>query len=125
MRRVRMTNVTDPTLRTAYRSNSECDRGNSAVVTVQLGALLGHKLGNRHLALGLVVNVPGPPKPLHLPVATLNSFGIVYHGPSMSRRHFLIHFPQFHDGHPLHTVSANRQFDNVRAWRGLTVRERT
>jgi hypothetical protein len=108
---------------------SECDvrlRGKLAVVTVLLELLLGHKLGNRHLALGIIVNLPGTPKSLHLPVAALNSCRIVYHGQSMSRRHILIDFPKLHDSHPLHMiVSGDQPSHNAHIRHCLTVRERT
>jgi hypothetical protein len=42
-----------------------------------------HEFVNRHLALGLVVNVPGRPKSLHRPIAASDSRQIVYHIRSM------------------------------------------
>jgi hypothetical protein len=39
---------------------------------------VGHELSYRHLALGLVVNGPGAPKFLHLPIAVSDSCRIVY-----------------------------------------------
>jgi hypothetical protein len=59
-----------------------------------------HEFINRHLALGLVVNVPGTPKSLHFPIAALDSCRIVSHSQSMenatcrAQRHILIDFPQ-------------------------------
>jgi hypothetical protein len=38
---------------------------------------VGHELSYRHLALGLVVNRPGAPKSLHLPIAPSDSWRIV------------------------------------------------
>jgi hypothetical protein len=72
---------------------------------------VSHELSNRHLALGLVVNVPGTPKSLHLPIAASDSCRIVYYIQSMedatcrAKRHFPIVCPQqrvFHDSHSLH-----------------------
>ena len=72
---------------------------------------IGHELSYRHLALGLVVNGPGAPKSLHLPIATSDSYRIVYHIQSMevatclTKRHFPIDSPHqrvFHDSHSLH-----------------------
>jgi hypothetical protein len=72
---------------------------------------VGHELSYRHLALGLVVNGPGAPKSLHLPIAASDSCRIVYHIQSMevatclTKRHFPIDFPHqrvFHDSHSLH-----------------------
>ena len=96
-------------------------------MTVLLEDLLGHKLSSRHLALGLVVNVPGTAKPLHLPIAALESCRIVYryHIPSIWRWHIPIDFRQRHDSYLLHVVSANRRSDSGRDRHLLTVRERT
>ena len=72
---------------------------------------VGHELSYRHLALGLVVNGPGAPKSLHLPIAASNSCRIVYHIQSIevatcqAKRHFSIDSPQqrvLHDSHSLH-----------------------
>jgi hypothetical protein len=72
---------------------------------------VGHEFSNRHLAFGHIVNVPGTPNSLHLPIAALDSCRIVYHIHSMenatsrAQRHILIDFPQqrvFHDSHSLH-----------------------
>ena len=58
-----------------------------------------HELINRHLGLGLVVNVSGTPKSLHLPIAAADSCWIVYRIQSIevatcrAKRHFPIDSP--------------------------------
>ena len=80
--------------------------GEESVNDVVASLRIGHELRNRHLALRYVVNGPGTPKSLHLPIAALDSCRIVYHIQSMEiamrrpQRHILIDFPQqgvFHD----------------------------
>jgi hypothetical protein len=72
---------------------------------------VGHELGYRHLALGLVVNGSGAPKSLHLPIAPSDSYPIVYHikcmevATCLTKRYFPIDFAHqrvLHDSHSLH-----------------------
>jgi hypothetical protein len=63
-----------------------------------------NKLSNRHLAFGLVVDGPGTPQSLHLPIATLDSRRSVFRDGTQCQ----IDFPQqrvFHNDHLLRAAA--------------------
>ena len=60
---------------------SEGDRGESAAANISRKAVVGYKLGNRHLALAIVVHASGTLDSRHLPIAALDSCRILYRSP--------------------------------------------
>src|SRR5882672_2899190 len=93
-----------PTSITAHTTRGQGGGGAKSFDDIAALLRVCHEFINRHLALGLVVNVPGTPKSLHLPIAALDSCRIVSHqsmeiATCRAQRHILIDFPQQHVFH--------------------------